>query len=281
MRILGGWSNVGWYVTCALLSVCARPPRGQVTIGGLELHDLKSMVRNSRFGRIYGRKSSGMFRHRLEGFDNEREVAPSTISAIVSKINDFILVPMHIEPEAEMLPSGFKGVRPPGVTHMEIMYAKPQNNPPIRRDSATLTDVRGPFKFDEFDQDPDKGEHSTFSGKSKSYSDGIARKKGMWNSRRKLRNVAGYRDVNHPGETKKDADLYDKGRLRRYLGKQYQYDENVINREMNRLNDDDFRLSEAEAERMALGYDENRPRNTRETLQCLLTQAGIPYFIPN
>lgn len=62
----------------------------------------------------------------------------SPLRAIATRAkNNPTLLPLITEPEAEMLPRGYKGVKPPGVTHMEFAFAKPQTGTSVR-ESATL-----------------------------------------------------------------------------------------------------------------------------------------------
>ncbi|XP_018341668.1 PREDICTED: uncharacterized protein LOC108748138 [Trachymyrmex septentrionalis] len=183
--------------------------------------------------------------------------------AIVTKANiSPVLLPLIIEPEAEMLPVGYKGVKPPGVTHMELAFAKPQTSP-SRISAASMTDDGNSGKSNRFNQDNDahyaaskyetqvarddhgtdslavfgvgskgdakkqneKVEHSEVSGESKSHSENedraknhkeeVAKKKGAIYETRdgheRARNTAGYRNVYHKDEFKKDADFYSNG----------------------------------------------------------------------
>lgn len=275
MRIRGGWTAAGWFVACALLSVDARPLRertNEMYIGRSRSHDPKSMAGGYGFGEISASKSSEIAEDSLEELaeddEEEEEEVPSTMRAITARAkSDAVLLPLIIEPEAEMLPPGYKGVKPPGVSHMELVYVKPQTGRSDRRRSAmsrtSPTDHENPGKSDGFDQDRDayyapsehetqitrdgrgssgrvvfeagatgdakkesqRSEHAESSGEGESYAekenraedhvDEIAEKKdttyGTGDSREKARNVAGYRNVYHRDENKKDSDFYGNG----------------------------------------------------------------------
>ncbi|KYQ49847.1 hypothetical protein ALC60_11022 [Trachymyrmex zeteki] len=164
--------------------------------------------------------------------------------AIVTKAKSSpVLLPLIIEPEAEMLPVGYKGVKPPGVTHMELAFAKPQTSP--SRKSATLrasvtnngnsvvkndhgTDSLAIFEVGskgDTRKENEKVEYSEVSGESKSHSENedraknhkeeVVKKKGTTyetrDGREKAHNTAGYRNVYHKDEFKKDADFYNNG----------------------------------------------------------------------
>ncbi|XP_032684128.1 uncharacterized protein LOC116850216 [Odontomachus brunneus] len=171
MRILGGWSDAGWCVICALLSVCAFPLREKANemhyIGRSRSSDSKSMANGYGFGEISASKSSEIVEDSLEELgedeeEEEEEEIPPTMRAITARAkSDVALLPLIIEPEAEMLPPGYKGVKPPGVSHMELVFVKPQTGQSDHRRSAmSYASPTGEGNFDigesdGFDQDRD------------------------------------------------------------------------------------------------------------------------------
>ncbi|XP_014481374.1 PREDICTED: uncharacterized protein LOC106747890 [Dinoponera quadriceps] len=161
MKIRGGWFNAWWCVTWALLlNVSARPLReeaNEMYIGHPRSFD--STAAGYGFGRISASKSSGNADDSLEELEEDEEEGevPSTMRAITARAkSEPVLLPLIIEPEAEMLPPGYKGVKPPGVSHMELVLVKPQTDRSGSRRSATSpTDDENPGKPDGFERDRD------------------------------------------------------------------------------------------------------------------------------
>ncbi|KYN39821.1 hypothetical protein ALC56_05808 [Trachymyrmex septentrionalis] len=253
-----------WYAACTVLCVCAHPPRGrsnEMYVSSSRSFNPKSTADSYGFEKQLS--ATELFEILDEDSEEFEERRPSTMRAIVTKANiSPVLLPLIIEPEAEMLPVGYKGVKPPGVTHMELAFAKPQTSP-SRISAASMTDDGNSGKSNRFNQDNDahyaaskyetqvarddhgtdslavfgvgskgdakkqneKVEHSEVSGESKSHSENedraknhkeeVAKKKGAIYETRdgheRARNTAGYRNVYHKDEFKKDADFYSNG----------------------------------------------------------------------
>lgn len=259
MRIRGGWPGAGWLLACALLSVYAHPARDRAnemhigrSAGSIESGDYG-------FGEMFASKSSEIVDDSAE--ELEEDEVSSTMRAITTRAkSDAVLLPLITEPEAEMLPPGYKGVKPPGVSHMELVFAGSQAGRSDRRRSATAR--ASPTDDDGFDayhaaaserealaiarddrggdrrvvfeagatgdaeKQSERSERVESSGEAKSYSEDenraeeragtVAVKKDVTyeagHNRGGARNVAGYRNVYHRDETKKDTDFYDSGR---------------------------------------------------------------------
>ncbi|KAL6257003.1 hypothetical protein P5V15_012047 [Pogonomyrmex californicus] len=256
----------GWYAACAILCIYAHPARdraNEMYITSSRSYDPKSTADSYDFEE---QLSATKLFEILEDSQEFEEQKSSTMRAIVTRAHP-VLLPLIIEPEAEMLPAGYKGVKPPGVTHMELAFAKPQIDPSGRK-SATLrastTDDDSSGKSGEYDQDDDahyaaskhetqvarddrgtsnlfifevgskgdrrkeneKAEHTEVSGASKSRSvnedraknhkEEVMKKKGTTyktgDSSKKTHNTAGYHNIYHKDELKKDADFYNNGR---------------------------------------------------------------------
>lgn len=249
-----------------MLYVCAHPSRDrsdEMYISSSRSFNPKSTANGYSFEKQLSATKLFEILEESEEFEERR---PSTMRAIVTKAKSSpVLLPLIIEPEAEMLPVGYKGVKPPGVTHMELAFAKPQTSP--SRKSATLrasvTNNGNSGKSNRFNQDNDahyaaskyetqvvkndhgtdslaifevgskgdtrkeneKVEYSEVSGESKSHSENedraknhkeeVVKKKGTTyetrDGREKAHNTAGYRNVYHKDEFKKDADFYNNG----------------------------------------------------------------------
>ncbi|XP_011135063.2 uncharacterized protein LOC105180593 [Harpegnathos saltator] len=163
MKIREGWAaGAGLCVTFALLSVCARPLRERDTETNVvrwESSDSEAMAAGYLpFRRKAATKSPEIADDSLENLqgdvEEDVEMVPSTMRAITAKAkSDVVLLPLIIEPEAEMLPPGYKGVKPPGVSHMELVFMKPQTGRSDRRRSAASSTPDGnptdsPYGFD-------------------------------------------------------------------------------------------------------------------------------------
>jgi hypothetical protein len=67
--------------------------------------------------------------------------------------SNVVLLPLIIEPEAEMLPPGYEGVKPPGVSHMELTFPRSQFDSSGHRSATLRAPTKG--KSGRFDQDDD------------------------------------------------------------------------------------------------------------------------------
>lgn len=259
---------VGWYAACAVLCVCAHPSRdrpNEMYISSSRLFNPKSTANGYNFER---QLSATKLFEILEDSQEFEEKGPSTMRTIVTRAkSNPVLLPLIIEPEAEMLPAGYKGVKPPGVTHMELTFTKSQIRPSGRKSAtlrASVTDDGNSSKSGGFNRDNDahyaaskhetqvarddrgtdslvvfevgskgdtrkeneKAEYTEVSDASKSHSENedraknhkeeIVNKKEVTyetrDGREKVHNTAGYRNVYHKDEFKKDADFYSNGR---------------------------------------------------------------------
>lgn len=272
---------VGWYAAYAVLCVCAHPSRdrsNEMYISSSRLFNPKSTANGYGFER---QLSATKLFEILEDNQEFEEKEPSTMRAIVTRAKtNPVLLPLIIEPEAEMLPAGYRGVKPPGVTHMELSFAKPQTIPSNRK-SATLrasaTDDGKSGKSGGFNRDNDahyaaskheaqvarddrgtdslvvfevgstgdtrkekeRDEYTEVFGESKSHSENedraknrkeeVVNKKGATyetrDGREKAHNAAGYRNVYHKDEVKKDADFYSNARQGGHFEKHGRYGE--------------------------------------------------------
>ncbi|XP_028047473.1 uncharacterized protein LOC105835911 [Monomorium pharaonis] len=271
---------VGWYAAYAVLCVCAHPSRdrpNEMYISSSRSFNPKSTAN----GFEKQLSATELFKIFEDSEDFEEEEEPSTMRAIVTRAKTRpVLLPLIIEPEAEMLPAGYRGVKPPGVTHMELAFLKPQISPSGRK-SATLRastpDDENSGKSSEFNRDNDahyaatkhktqaasddhandsltvvevgsKGdtrkqnemaEYREVSGVSKSHSENENRAKNhkeevvkkkeatyeTGDDHEKARNTAGYSNVYHKDEFKKDADFYNNGHQGGHFEKHGRYDE--------------------------------------------------------
>ncbi|XP_070161402.1 uncharacterized protein [Polyergus mexicanus] len=158
MKICKEWFRAGWYAAYIVLYVCAHPARdrsNEMYISSSRLFNPESTGGYGFEEEVSATKLSKIHEDSVEKFE---ENSPSRTIATRAKSNP-VLLPLIIEPEAEMLPRGYKGVRPPGVTHMEFAFVKPQTDTSVR-DSATLrvlmiNDDENSGKFGGFGRDDD------------------------------------------------------------------------------------------------------------------------------
>lgn len=144
----------GCYVICALLCVYAQPAKKRINgmyISSSKLFD--SASNEYGFEDVFATTSSSpkIIEDILEDSEEDLLIRKAITSRPKSKVN---LLPLIFEPEAEMLPPGYKGVKSPGVSHMELIFPKRQgyanHKRAIRRALATDSE-----KSDEFDQNKD------------------------------------------------------------------------------------------------------------------------------
>ncbi|XP_026825515.1 uncharacterized protein LOC113561979 [Ooceraea biroi] len=137
MKIREGWSTAVWYAVCTLLCVHARPMRDRpdkMYIEDSRLFKTKS-ANGYGFEKEVSASKLSKIGESLEEFD---EKSPSTMRAIITRARTHpVLLPLILEPEAEMLPFGYEGVKPPGVSHMELTLQKSQADSPSNRYEST------------------------------------------------------------------------------------------------------------------------------------------------
>ncbi|XP_076300118.1 uncharacterized protein LOC143218668 [Lasioglossum baleicum] len=174
------------------------------------------------------------------------------------------LTTLSLEPEAEMLPAHYTGVKPPGVDHMELRYAESQVsevNPrhqslrgsnqhgASRQTSGSSHDVQRQKlatlekgQKGDHQKEKQKSQYIESGGKKKSHSEKDAdsgheetRAGGKaGNSHQKKKNdyldskVGGYRNVYHKDEFKRDHDFYDNDDEGGHLKKHGRYKENHV-----------------------------------------------------
>lgn len=171
------------------------------------------------------------------------------------------LLSLTLEPDAEMLPPNYKGVKPPGVDHMELVHGEPLS---MASDSKGAYDTgagyaiskqatqktkgeEGRKKVVEFEKST-KGEqekekkktdyaeaagkrkaHTVIKDSSGGHKDQTFNEKGgsyeIEASRNKGHNAAGFHNVYHKDEYKKDADFYDNGHQGGHFKKHGRYGE--------------------------------------------------------
>jgi len=147
------WFSAGWYAVCILLCVCAHPTKDRLKMynKNLKFFDPETINSYGFEAEVSTTKSSKIIEDSLEEFEKG---GPSTMRAITTRAkSNVVLLPLIIEPEAEMLPPGYEGVKPPGVSHMELTFPKSQIDSSSRR-SATLR-ASTKDKSGRFDQDDD------------------------------------------------------------------------------------------------------------------------------
>ncbi|KAL0128971.1 hypothetical protein PUN28_003982 [Cardiocondyla obscurior] len=264
----------GWYFACAVLCACAHSTKPTN-----KMYYSSSFFYPTSTANDYdydAQLSAAKLFDESEEFEEKRP--PTTMRAIVARAETSpVLLPLIIEPEAEMLPAGYKGVKSPGVTHMELAFVKPKIRPPSRKSVTLRTSVGdgNSDKSDEFNKDNDahyaaskyetqaakkdrnshvvfeagskgdarkendRSEYTEVSGASKSHSknedraknhkEKVVKDKGTTHEIRdgheKARNTAGYRNVYHRDEFKKDADFYNNGRHGRHFERHGRYGE--------------------------------------------------------
>lgn len=156
MKICEEWFRAGWYAAYIVLYVCAHPVRDQSN----EMYVSSSRLLNPELENGYDFEkevsATKLFETHEDSIENFEENNPSRATRAKGKS---VLLPLMIEPEAEMLPRGYKGVKPPGVTHMEFAHVKPQTDTSAR-ESATLrtfviNDDENSSKFGGFGRDED------------------------------------------------------------------------------------------------------------------------------
>ncbi|XP_017754874.1 PREDICTED: uncharacterized protein LOC108547037 [Eufriesea mexicana] len=135
---------------------------------------------------------------------------------------NFRMLTLPLEPDAEMLPAHYTGVKPPGVDHMELKYAEsqvshtvPKSEPLIK--TTQVADTRQVAKKHE----TKAGSGETGQQKASSYEAG--QKGDRLKKKKKTKYVesgakkgahgnqenSGYRNVYHKDEYKKNHDFYD------------------------------------------------------------------------
>ncbi|XP_011867623.1 PREDICTED: uncharacterized protein LOC105561877 [Vollenhovia emeryi] len=150
----------GWYVVCAVLCVRAHPWKDRPN----EMY-ISSSFNPKTTANGYGFEeqlsATKLFKIFEDSEEFEEEQRPSTMRAIVARAKTSpVLLPLIIEPEAEMLPVGYEGVKSPGVTHMELAFHEKQPRANPSRKSATLrasiTDDGNAGKSGGFNRDNDE-----------------------------------------------------------------------------------------------------------------------------
>lgn len=152
MKIYQKWFNAGWCAACILLCVCAHPAKDRLKMYDKNSKSFDSEIIGYGFEEeITTSKLSEIIEDSLEEFE---EKGPTTMRAITTRAkSNVVLLPLIIEPEAEMLPPGYKSVKPPGVSHMELASGRSQIDSSGRGSATLRASTKG--KSDRFDQDDD------------------------------------------------------------------------------------------------------------------------------
>lgn len=158
MKISKEWFRAGWYVAYVVLYVCAHPARDRSDEMYISSSRLFNPESTSGYGFEEEVSATKLFEIHDDSVEKFEENSSSRTIATRAKSNPALL-PLIIEPEAEMLPRGYKGVKSPGVTHMEFAFVKPQTDTSVR-DSAALralmiNDDKNSDKFGGFGRDDD------------------------------------------------------------------------------------------------------------------------------
>ncbi|XP_043269185.1 uncharacterized protein [Venturia canescens] len=172
--------------------------------------------------------------------------------------NAHVSLPLKLEPDAEMLPAHYRGVESPGVDHMEILSIDSSgmstNSKTAVADGTKMVTgarvVSGDKTSEGFEKglrikaakENRKGEYNEAAGKKKTHEEidesfrGLKHEtsgdKGVKSKveaqRHKGHNAAGYRNVYHKDEYKKDADFYDNDHEGGRFRKHGRYDEKHV-----------------------------------------------------
>ncbi|XP_043507897.1 uncharacterized protein LOC122527619 [Frieseomelitta varia] len=150
---------------------------------------------------------------------------------------NFQTLRMPLEPDAEILPAHYTGIKPPGVDHMELRHADTRIVPKIEslktfeqaetqrpsehQESDSLTGeksqkddtLRKTTKTQREETGGEKKPHEGRKNESNKQTEQIGSKEGNNNKEKDRgqvdRKVAGYRNIYHKDEYKKDHDFYD------------------------------------------------------------------------
>ncbi|KAK2576533.1 hypothetical protein KPH14_005855 [Odynerus spinipes] len=247
------WGWWRWYVLCvAIVRVASYPVKESDESTGRDLESLATddyVLADLPPVKFIGVDSG------LEDFD----IAPAARKNAEEKN---ALLSLTLEPDAEMLPANYKGVKPPGVDHMELAHVEPlsmaTDSKDTRENGAEYTTVlkqatqkakgeEGRKKAVEFEKsskgeqekEKKKTDYAEAAGKKKAHTiikdnfgghkDQAFNEKGgsyeIEDSRNKGHNAAGFHNVYHKDEYKKDADFYDNGHQGGHFRKHGRYGE--------------------------------------------------------
>lgn len=159
MKIYQKWFSAGWCAACILLCVRTHPTKDR-----LRMYDRNTRLFDPETIDDYGfeeeESAIEIVEDSLEEFEGK---GPTTMRAITTRAKNNVLpvlLPLIIEPEAEMLPPGYKSVKPPGVSHMELVLARPQidSSSGDRRSATLRASTKG--KRDRFHQPDDDADYA-------------------------------------------------------------------------------------------------------------------------
>ncbi|KAL2744232.1 hypothetical protein V1477_006774 [Vespula maculifrons] len=218
--------------------------------------------------------------------------------------------PLILEPDAEMLPPNYKGVIPPGVDHMELVLGEPQvmatGSEATRyvfsnQASQGVKNEKGRKKTVEFEKslkgeeekEKQKKDYAEAAGKKKAHTviknnfsgrkdQSFDEKGGSYEiegNRNKGHNAAGFHNVYHKDEYKKDADFYDNGHQGGHFKKHGRYGEKHGSLERSYKkglsHDSAFDLAEAKKE------GESKKSRVNEEAQGHVAAQGYDGFFHN
>lgn len=251
MRNAWGWWR--WYVLCVgVVRVASYPVKEKDESSRTDLESLA--VDDYVFDDLSPRKLTELDSG-LENFD-----VGSTSGKNAHGTNG--LLSLTLEPDAEMLPPNYRGVKPPGVDHMELVREEPLSMASESKGSLdngaryaalskeTTQKTKGEegrkkaIEFEksskgEEEKERKKVDYAEAAGKRKAHTvikDNFGGRKDqsfkenggsyeIEGSRNKGHNAAGFRNVYHKDEYKKDADFYDNGHQGGHFKKHGRYGE--------------------------------------------------------
>ena len=255
----------GWLIICILVSINAHALKvGQ----GLETFDIPLDGDYDFEDFSPGKYVDGS----IESVENNDDTKSSTTAR-----SKYTKLPLVHEPDAEMLPAHYTGVKPPGVDHMEITHLDSETLGSNQKNSLADGTISGGFKkfgtsitsvgkvshgvknekgaqrnatFEksqkgETGKENKKGEYAETAGKKKSQQEKEKHFKGRKDEssgaksenfeveghREKGQNAAGYHNIYHKDEYKKDADFYDNDHQGGRFHKHGHYDEKHVSTE--------------------------------------------------
>lgn len=192
---------------------------------------------------------------------------------------NFQTLRMPLEPDAEILPAYYTGIKPPGVDHMELRHADTRIVPKIEsnQESDSLTGeksqkddtLRKTKKTQREETGGQKKLHKERENDSNKETKQIGSKEGGNNNEKDRsqvdRKVAGYRNVYHKDEYKKDHDFYENDDHGGHSKKHGKYREKYVANEgaFNKGSARDSSFDEAERREQGISGDSRAGEETK------------------
>ncbi|XP_015607719.1 uncharacterized protein LOC107273736 [Cephus cinctus] len=121
----------GWIVACLIGCSWAQPAKqemGKMYMSQTKQSDLESSASGYVFKNVPAEKYAKIIEESLEGLEDFGDAPASVAPASAAKSRsdaEFLPLPLGADPEAEMLPVHYTGLKPPGVDHMELTFLEP------------------------------------------------------------------------------------------------------------------------------------------------------------